>query len=116
MHRGEKDTLKSLLYIFKTDNILRKNKRAMFHEAIRELASTGEFTDQDVDKLIGEIDRMTVHAFKLATGRLHKNHSERFELVHRYCRELVSGAKKVHRAEAEALDFLDRKSKQKYPF
>lgn len=114
MKKSENDTLCSLLYIFKADNVLRKNKREMLHEAIRELADTDEFTDMDVDKFIGEIKLITVHSFKLAAGRLHKQHPHRFDLVHRYSQELIKITKKLHPAETESINFLDRKSKQKY--
>ncbi len=112
--KEEKDALRSLFYSCKADGYFRKAKRALFYDAIRELATTEEFTDSDIVRLIDCIELPTSHAYKLALGRLHKNHPSTFDLVYKYSSEIFHTHKKLHQNETDALRFLKKKSKQKY--
>lgn len=114
LHLDEKDFFRSLKFVAKADNYLRKNERQIFHKAIREFAATDKFEEKSLNAFIDRTDLISLHAFKLAVGRLHKKDPNAFDIVHKYSKEMLKIEKEMHPTEADALDFLERKSKQKY--
>lgn len=102
----EYDLLRVLLYVGKADGQLRAAERAIIRAAAIGLAQDTRVTDEVVDELLAGLQTPTLHAFKLAVGRLADRGADVRQVVIESAEKMVATQKTVHRAEQEALDYM----------
>ena len=103
------DVLKAVYYIAKADGQFRKDEKEVISAYVRKLVRDDRITFDLIDNVIKEIETPTLHAFKLAVGRIIKGGSVDPDLLFKCCREIVDTQQKIHPMEKEALDYLDKK-------
>lgn len=105
----EYDTLRILLYVGKADGQLRAAERAIIRDTCRVLAADSRITDDLIDEMFAALDVPTIHAFKLAVGRLSKAPSAGRMALVKAAEDIVATQKTVHPAEQEALEYMRKR-------
>lgn len=105
----EYDTLRVLLYVGKADGQLRAPERAIIRETCRALANDSRITDAMIDELFSSLDSPTLHAFKLAVGRIGKTEATARTLLMKAAEDMVATQRAVHPAEKEALEYMRKR-------
>ncbi len=105
----EYDTLRVLLYVGKADGQLRAPEKAIIRETCRALANDSRITDAMIDEIFSSLDAPTLHAFKLAVGRLGKREATARTLLMKSAEDMVATQKTVHSAEKEALEYMRKR-------
>lgn len=105
----EYDTLRVLLYIGKADGQLRAPEKAIIRETCRALAKDSRITDAMIDEMFSNLDAPTIHAFKMAVGRLAKKEASAHALLMKAADDMVATQKTVHPAEKEALEYMRKR-------
>jgi hypothetical protein len=109
LYEEEYDTLRVLLYVGKADGQLRAQEKVIVREACRSLANDSRITDAMIDEIFFSLEAPTLHAFKLAVGRLaEKEVTARNQLI-KVAEDMVATQKTVHPAEKEALEYMRKK-------
>jgi hypothetical protein len=106
---GEYDTLRVLLYVGKADGQLRAAEKAVIRETCVAITNDSRLTDETIDNLLASMDVPTLHAFKLAVGRLAKRDQAAQLVVMTAAQKMVATQKAVHQAEQEALDYMKKR-------
>jgi hypothetical protein len=109
LYEDEYDALRVLLYMGKADGQLRAAEKTVIAEACRSMASDTSITDKLVGDMLTEMETPTLHAFKLAIGRLAKRPAETKATVLETAIKIVATQKTVHPAEQEALDYMAKR-------
>ena len=112
LYADEKNTLKILYYVSKADGQARKEERDLLASAIGELLWPKELPLDVIDKFIDKIELPSVHGFKLAVGKLKSEKPNRLHMVSDYAKRIVATQKTVHPNEKEALEYIDKKTKE----
>ena len=102
----EYDTLRVLLYVGKADGRLRVPEKAIIRETCRALARDSRITDVMIDEIFANLAAPTLHAFKLAIGRIGKTETAARTLLMKAAEDMVATQKTVHLAEKEALEYM----------
>jgi hypothetical protein len=105
----EYDTLRVLLYVGKADGQLRAPERAIIRETCRALANDSRITDAMIDESFSSLDAPTLHAFKLAVGRIGKTETAGRTLLMKAAEDMVATQKTVNPAEKDALEYLRKR-------
>lgn len=105
----EYDTLRVLLYVGKADGQLRAPEKAIIRETCRALANDSRITDAMIDEIFSTLEAPTLHAFKLAVGRIGKREAAARTLLMKAAEEMVATQKAVHPAEKEALEYMRKR-------
>lgn len=105
----EYDTLRVLLYVGKADGQLRAPEKAIIRETCRALANDSRITDAMIDEIFSSLDAPTLHAFKLAVGRIGKTEAAARSLLMKAAEDMVATQKTVHPAEKEALEYMRKR-------
>lgn len=100
------DILKVMLYVGKSDGQLRLAERVILRDVIKNIAKDDRVTDDIADMVINGIEVPTLHAFKLAVGRIAKANPNNLISVQKISKKIVQTQKKVSDGEQEALDYL----------
>lgn len=108
-YEDEYDTLRVLFYVGKADGQLRAAEKAIIRETCRALANDSRMTDEVIDDLFSSLDVPTIHAFKLAVGRLAKKAPEARAMLVKAAEDMIATQKTVHPSEKEALDYMYKK-------
>lgn len=106
---NEYDTLRVLLYIGKADGQLRAEEKTIIRETCRALANDSRITDVMIDELFYNLQIPTIHAFKLAVGRLVKKGTQAYAVVMNAAEAMVATQKTVHPSEKEALEYMRKR-------
>jgi len=106
---SEYDTLRILLYIGKADGQLRAAEKSVIRETRVALAHDSRLTDAMIDGLLQDMEVPTLHAFKLAVGRIAKRGPAACEIVRTASEKMVATQPTVHQAEKEALDYMQKR-------
>lgn len=109
LYEEEYDTLRVLLYVGKADGQLRAPEKAIIRETCRALANDSRITDTMIDEIFSSLDTPTLHAFKLAVGRLAKKEAAAHTLLMKAAEDMVATQKTVHPAEKEALEYMRKR-------
>jgi len=105
----EYDTLRILLYVGKADGQLRAAEKEIIRNTCRAMANDSRITDQMIDRLFNALDVPSIHAFKLAVGRLVGKPLEARLMLIKASQDMVATQKTVHPSEQEALDYMEKK-------
>lgn len=105
----EYDTLRVLLYVGKADGQLRAPEKAIIRETCRALANDSRVTDSMIDEIFSSLEPPTLHAFKLAVGRIGKTEATARALLLKAAEDMVATQKTVHPAEKEALEYMRKR-------
>ena len=106
LREGEYDTLRVLLYVGKADGQLRAAEKEVIRDTCIAITGDSRLTDSTIDELFINMDVPTLHAFKLAVGRLAKRDKAAQTVVLTAAEKIVATQKTIHRAEQEALDYM----------
>lgn len=106
---SEYDTLRILLYVGKADGQLRAAEKTVIRETCVALAHDSRLTDAMIDDLLQDMEVPTLHAFKLAVGRIAKRGPEACEIVRTASEKMVATQTTVHQAEQDALDYMHKR-------
>lgn len=109
LYEDEYDTLRVLLYVGKADGQLRAPEKAIIRETCRALANDSRITDAMIDEIFSNLDAPTIHAFKLAVGRIAKKDAAAHDLLMKAAEDIVATQKTVHPAEKEALAYMRKR-------
>lgn len=107
----EFDTLRTLLYVGKADGYLRAAEKTVIRRTCKVLAADSRLTDESIDRLFKELEVPSIHAFKMAVGRLSAKDAAARTALLDAATEIVATQKTVHHAEQEAMDYLNQKFK-----
>ena len=102
----EYDTLRVLLYVGKADGQLRAAEKAVIRNTCVALSKDSRITDEMIGDLFSSLDVPTIHAFKLAVGRISKREPSARKILLNAAEEMVATQKTVHHSEQEALDYM----------
>ena len=105
----EYDTLRVLLYVGKADGQLRAPEKAIIRETCRALANDSRITDAMIDEIFSSLEAPTLHAFKLAVGRIGKTEAAERTLLMKAAEDMVATQKTVHPSEKEALEYMRKR-------
>lgn len=105
----EYDTLRVLLYVGKADGQLRASEKAVIRDTCVAITNDSRLTDDTIGDLLANMDLPTLHAFKLAVGRLAKRDQTTQAVVMIAAEKMVATQKIVHQAEKEALDYMKKR-------
>lgn len=103
------DALRILLFVGKADGALRAPERAVILEAARGLAEDSRLSDQALDRTLRGVEVPSLQAFRLAVGRLAQRPPSHRGTILAAARAMVGTQARVHPAEQEALDYLDKR-------
>jgi tellurite resistance protein len=106
---GEYDTLRVLLYVGKADGQFRAAEKAVIRETCIAITNDSRLTDSTIEELYVNMAVPTLHAFKLAVGRLAKRDKAAQSVVMAAAEKMVATQKTVHQAEQEALDYMKKR-------
>lgn len=102
----EYDTLRVLLYVGKADGQLRAAEKTIIRETCRALANDSRVTDAMIDEIFSSLAAPTLHAFKLAVGRIGKKEASSRSLLLKSAEDMIATQKTVHPVEKEALEYM----------
>jgi hypothetical protein len=100
------DTLRVLLYVGRADGQLRQAERQLYLDVCQAIATDSRLTLDMIDRLVENIDDLSVNAFKQAVTRLSKQSSETQSLVLRAAEQMIATQKTIHAVEQEAIDYM----------
>jgi len=103
---GEYDTLRILLYVGKADGQLRAAEKAIIRDACVAIAKDSRLTPESIGELLASMQVPTLHAFKMAVGRLASRDQSSRSLVLDASRRIVGTQKTIKPAEQEALEYM----------
>ena len=109
LYEEEYDTLRILLYVGKADGQLRAAEKTIIRNACRILAKDSRITDELIDEIFASLDVPTIHAFKLAVGRLVGKPLDARLMLIKSAQDMVKTQKTVHPSEQEALDYMEKR-------
>lgn len=109
LYEEEYDTLRALLFVGKADGQLRAPEKAIIRETCRVLANDSRITDPMIDKMLSSLEVPSLHAFKLAVGRLAKRETIAQTLLMKAAEDMVATQKTVHPAEKEAVEYIRKR-------
>lgn len=109
LREEEYDVLRILLYVSKADGQLRAAERVVMRDTCRKLSGDSRMTDKMIDDMFGYLEAPSIHAFKLAVGRVANKPSIVKAVIVNASQSIVETQKEIHPAEQEALDYLNRK-------
>lgn len=100
------DTLRVLLYVGKADGQFRKAEKQIYLDVCKQISSDSTLTHESIEELIGDVDDMSITAFKQAIGRLSKKSKETQQIVFDAAEKMLATQKTVHAVEQEATDYM----------
>lgn len=103
------DIIKVLFYMGKADGQLRAAERSIICSTIRSLAKGKKLTDKDINRHLNQLAIPSLHAFKLAFGRVCKTYPRQTPKIYAIAKKIVDTQKTVHVSESEALDYMIKK-------
>lgn len=107
--RVQQDVIRVLFYVGKADGQLRANERSIIESTLRDLGIGVSGAESSVDALLTSNEKPTLHAFKLAVGRLSQQESSIGSAVISAAAKIVATQKAVQDAEQEALDYIQKR-------
>lgn len=102
----EHDTIRVLLYVGKADGQLRVAEKIIIREACVTIAEDARLSADVIDQLLAEMEVPTLHAFKLAVGRIAKQAPAKQLFVLSTAARMVATQKSVHASEQAALNYM----------
>jgi tellurite resistance protein len=108
----EYDLLRILLYVAKADGQLRQAEKVIMHEVALTLAKDSRLTESDIDHIFSNMGIPSIHAFKLAVGRIVKKGDQSAQVVLDAARKIVLTQSTVHPSELEALEYIEKRINQ----
>ena len=105
----EIDTLRVLLYVGKADGQLRAAEKAIIRETCVHLAGDTRLTDDSIDNIFKELRQPSIHAFKIAVGRVAKQGEHKSSILLNAAERMVATQKTIHAAETEALEYMRKR-------
>jgi len=102
------DLLRVLLYVVKADGRYTVKEKAIVRDLLRSF-STNEVSDKQLDKLMSWVEIPTLHAFKMAVGRISKiKNSINYDLV-KIAEDIIGTRGSIHPNEAFALEYIKKR-------
>lgn len=108
LFENEYDVIRILLYVGKADGQLRAAEKDIICDACRSLAQDERITVKMVDDLLANTEIPSIHAFKLAVGRVAKSDIQKLKNIHQTIVAIVKTQKTIHPSEQEAIDYIDK--------
>lgn len=105
----EYDTLRVLLYVGRSDGQFRQAERQIYLDVCQTISADSRLTREIVDRLIENLDDLSITAFKQAVTRLTKKSPETQALVLDAAQRMIATQKTVHGAEQEAIDYMKKR-------
>lgn len=103
------DLLRVLLYVVKADERYTAKEKVIVRDLLRSLINHNSVSDKQLDKMMTWIDLPTLHAFKVAVGRLSKAKANAgYDLV-QIVEDIINTKKTVHPNEAFALEYIKKR-------
>jgi len=103
------DALKVVYYVAKADGQYRKAEKEVITQYVKILVRDARITSEMIDAALQAVDIPTIHAFKLAVGRITRGGQIDPSLLNKCCKEIVATQGAVHSSEQDALDYIERK-------
>jgi uncharacterized HAD superfamily protein len=103
---SEYDALRVLLYVGRSDGQFRQAERQIYLEVCQAISQDSRLTREIIDRLIENLDGLSVTAFKQAVTRLTKQSAETQSLVLDAAQRMIATQKTVHAVEQEAIDYM----------
>jgi hypothetical protein len=109
LYEAEYDALRILLYVGKADGRLTTPEKTVIADACRLMSGDSRITDKIVGEMLADLDVPTLHAFKLAVGRLSKGQRDKKDTVLDAATKMVATQKTVYPSEQEAIDYMKKR-------
>lgn len=107
---NEYDVLRIMLYLGKSDGRLTADDREAITEACQSISADNRITDNQVKALLSRIDTPSIHAFKLAVGKIGKRFDAKTnELLISVSKKIINTQKKAHPETQSALDYIQKR-------
>ncbi len=103
------DVLKVVLFVAKADGQYRKEEKEVVSKYLCSLTKDDRLTIDMLDDVFQRMEFPTLHAFKLAMGRIIKTETVDLYVLKSCCKAIVATQKTVSASEQEALDYLEKK-------
>jgi len=102
------DTVRVLLYVGRADGQLRKPEKQIILDVCRQLTSDTRINDVIFDKMILDIENLTINAFKKAVNRLSTRSNEEKDIILNKSIEIINTQKTKTAAEQEAIEYIKK--------
>lgn len=102
------DALKVVYYVAKADGQYRKTEKDVVTKFVQILVRDKRITTEMIDTVLQSVAVPSIHAFKLAVGRILKGGQIDPNLLKNCCKEIVATQSTVHHSEQEALDYVEK--------
>lgn len=109
LSQEEGDAIKVLLYVGKADGRLITSERGMIQDACRRLVGDDRITDDDINKVLKDINVPSLQTFRVAVGKVAKRGGASVDILLETAEALVDAEKTVHPAEKAALDYMRKR-------
>ena len=103
------DVLKVIFHVARADGAFRKPEKGFVCEYLKKLTGDDRLTVDSVSAVFSQIEVPSLHAFKLAFGRIIKAGNIDVESLATCCKDMVGTQKTVSPGEQEAIDYLQKK-------
>lgn len=102
------DTIRVLLYVGRADGSLRKPEKKIIIDVCHQLTSDTRINDMIFDKLILDIENLTITAFKKAVNRLATRSNEVKDIILNSSISIINTQKTISAGEQEAIDYIKK--------
>ncbi|MFC1830593.1 hypothetical protein ACFL0S_01045 [Thermodesulfobacteriota bacterium] len=103
------DVLRTIFFVARADGAFRKPEKEVVCEYLKKLTKDERITVDSVSEIFGGVELPSLHAFKMAVGRVAKDGIVEMENLFQCCKEIVGTQKTVSPSEQEALDYIGKK-------
>lgn len=101
--------LEILLFVARADGRLAAKERAVILDFCKRHVPDQGVTDDDLTKSIKNVRSLSLHSFKVASGRLLKQRPELANEVIKAAELIVGAEKTIHPAEVEAIEYIKKR-------
>lgn len=112
LYRNHHEAMQVLIYVARADGQFRAEERKVITAACKVITGDTRITDELARHLSDSINPPSLHAFKVAVGRIAKRGNETtMKRLYLACRTIVNTQKNVTATEQEALDYMLKRFK-----
>lgn len=103
------DVIKVVYFVAKADGQFRREEKAVVNNYIRKLIRDERVSDYMIEEIFKSLETPSIHAFKLAVGKILAGGDIDPIQLQEVCTAIVSTQKVVHAVEKEALNYINKK-------
>lgn len=112
LYRNHHEAMQVLIYVARADGQFRAEERKVITAACKVITGDTRITDELARHLSDSINPPSLHAFKVAIGRIAKRGNDTtMKRLYLACRTIVNTQKNVTATEQEALDYMRKRFK-----